>query len=175
MDCEGRRLKNHTAGCSIEKEQTSSSGSVFTDQTRTRTVNDMLDLRNEGSVVMHKNILSAYRARRGSIGDPMVRSGSDEQSDWAAGAQADVVEAVPLDEDKEAELLLNLEDDDDGGGADEEDEEYEIIDRVDEEVGLEGNEHSRGEGADERDSDEQVELGTQVDEVVDLEGDDAGV
>ncbi|KAH9808173.1 hypothetical protein DFH28DRAFT_936433 [Melampsora americana] len=54
---------------------------------------------------------------------------------WSEGAQADIVEAVPLDEDEEAEMLLNLEDDDgddeNGVGVGEENEEDEILDEDD--------------------------------------------
>ncbi|KAH9820114.1 hypothetical protein DFH28DRAFT_1079967 [Melampsora americana] len=52
---------------------------------------------------------------------------------WSAGAQEEIVKAVPLDEDKEAELLLDL-DGDNGYGRDGEDELFEIADEVDKEI-----------------------------------------
>ncbi|EGG07699.1 uncharacterized protein MELLADRAFT_85566 [Melampsora larici-populina 98AG31] len=76
---------------------------------------------------------------------------------WAAGAEADIVEAVPLDEDEEAEMFLNLEDDDDRDETNDEDEGNEIIDEVNEIVGLADNEDVRRDGAEE--GDEQDELG----------------
>ncbi|KAH9817365.1 hypothetical protein DFH28DRAFT_926886 [Melampsora americana] len=52
---------------------------------------------------------------------------------WSAGAQAEFVEAVLLNKDEEAELLLDL-DGDNGDGRDGEDELFEIADEVDEEI-----------------------------------------
>ncbi|EGG04633.1 uncharacterized protein MELLADRAFT_56637 [Melampsora larici-populina 98AG31] len=62
---------------------------------------------------------------------------------WSANAHAEILDAVPLDEDEEAELFLNLWDGDDiRVDPDEEDEEIEIDggDKFDEAIDLEGGE-----------------------------------